>query len=536
MGELITCDYVVVGAGAAGCVLTEALSRDPRCRVVVLEAGGGDWSPLLHVPAGKVYTLGNPKYDWRYRTEPDPTRNDKVEVWPRGKVVGGSTAINGMFYVRGHPTDFDTWASLGNRGWAYEDVLPYFRQIETYAGGSPDFRGRDGRLRISDMPSPHRLSKLFVEAAAEAGIPKALDYNGPAQEGAALAQTTIHSGLRESASKAFLKVALKRPNVRLIKRASVEKINIVEGAAKSVDFTRGTQRRTVHADCEVLLCAGAIGSPHLLMLSGIGPAEHLKELGVEPKCDLRGVGENLQEHAGIWMTYGVRKDIRTANMDYNPLGILKNTLRYLLTRGGPAGSPTSQALAFLKTSSSEDIPDAQIHFMPMGYSMEKSSINVLGTPAMMAVPNISRPLSRGTIRLASNDPRDAPRVYPRLLENGNDVERLISACRIVREIFATGMFAGVVEEEIFPGPSVQTDAEWEATIREHLHPIYHIVGTCRMGQDDLAVVGDDLRVRGIQQLRVIDASIMPTITSGNTNAPTMMIAAKAADMIKRARN
>jgi choline dehydrogenase len=533
MNEIESCDYAIVGAGAAGCVLAEALSRNPKCSVIVLESGGQDTSPLIHIPAGKVWALGNPKFDWRYRTEPDPTRNNKVEVWPRGRVVGGSTSINGMFYVRGNPADFDAWSSLGNIGWSYKSVLPYFKEIEFYSGGDPMFRGREGKLTISDVPSPHRLSALFVEAAIEAGIPRTNDYNGPNQEGASLAQTTIHSGFRQSASKAFLKTALKRPNVRVITRAHVEKINILEATAQSLNYKRRNQSHTLHANREVLLCAGAVASPHLLMLSGIGSAEHLKEMGIEPVRDLRGVGKNLQEHCGVWIMQGVRESIRTANMDYNPLGILKHGLKYLLTRDGPVGTPTSQALAFVKSSASETIPDIQIHFMPMGYDITGSSIKVLKKPAMMAVPNVSNPQSRGMIRLASSEPHDAPRIYPRLLDDKNDIKRLISACKIVRKIFSTNTFADVSEEEIFPGQSVQTDEEWEAVLRQYVAPVFHIAGTCRMGQDDMSVVGHDLRVHGIKNLRVIDASIMPIITSGNTNAPTMMIAAKAADMIKQ---
>jgi len=524
-------DYVIVGAGAAGCVLAEALSRDTNCQVCVLEAGGSDWSPILHVPAGKVYALGNPKYDWRYQTEPDPSRNDKVDVWPRGKVVGGSTSINGLFYVRGNLSDFDHWASLGNDGWAYKDVLPYFKQIESYNGGEDEVRGRTGRLRITDVPAPHKLSSLFVDAACEVGIPRAADYNGSDQEGASLAQTTIHSGFRQSASKAFLEDALKRPNLTLITQAHVETVVMEAGTATGVTYrTRGKTKKLI-AEREVILCAGAVATPQLLMLSGIGPRDHLKDMGIETKVNLPGVGENLQEHCGIWIMQGVRTGIRTANMDYNLFGILKHGLRYVLTRGGQAATPTSQALAFIKTSPSEPVPDAQIHFMPMGYSIGDSAIKVLPTPAMMAVPNISRPKSRGSIRLASVDPHAPPRIFPRLLDHGEDMERLISACKIVRNIFATSVFSGVSEDELFPGPDVQTDRDWEHVLREHVGPVFHIAGTCKMGKDDMSVVGSDLRVRGVNNLRVVDASIMPTITSGNTNAPTMMIAAKAADMI-----
>ena len=455
MNDRVSFDYIIVGAGVAGCVLAEALSKDSNCHVCVLEAGGSDWSPILQIPPGKVFALGNPKFDWCYRTEPDPTRNNKVEVWPRGKVVGGSTSINGLFNVRGNPTDFDDWASLGNEGWAYEDVLPYFKQIESYDGGEEDYRGRNGRLRITDVPAPHMLSSLFVDAAYEAGIPRVADYNGCDQEGASLAQTTIHSGFRQSASRAFLRDALTRPNVTLITYAYVEAVNIDAGLMTGVTYRKRGETKRLIAEREVLLCAGAVATPQLLMLSGIGPRDHLEDMGIETMVDLPGVGENLQEHCGIWIMQGVRKGIRTANMDYNLFGILKHGLRYLLTRGGQVATPTSQALAFIKTRPTEHIPDAQIHFMPMGYSIGDNAIKVLPTPAMMAVPNVSCPKSRGSIRLSSRDPHVPPRIHPRLLDHEEDMQRLISACKIVRKIFSTSVFSG--------GPSV---SRWRALERE----------------------------------------------------------------------
>lgn len=532
MNSKLAYDFIIVGAGAAGCVLAESLSRDLSCQVCVLEAGGSDWSPVLQVPAGKVFALGNPKYDWRYQTEPDPTRNNKIDIWPRGKVVGGSTSINGLFYVRGHPSDFDHWESLGNEGWAYKNVLPYFKELESYGGGEDAYRGRDGKLHISDVPSPHELSSLFVDAANETGIPRVEDYNGSDQEGASLAQTTIQVGVRQSASRAFLREALKRPNVTLVTHAQVEKVAIESGVATGVAYRKRGKLQHLAVEREVILCAGAIATPQLLMLSGVGPRAHLDEMGVETKAHLPGVGENLQEHCGIWITHGVRKGIRTANTDYNILGVLKHGLAYVLTRDGQVATPTSQALAFVKTRPSEPIPDAQIHFMPMGYSISDSAIKVLPTPAMMAVPNVSRPKSRGKLLLASEDPLKPPRIYPRMLDHDDDVRRLTLACKSVRAIFAADAFSKIGTDEIFPGADIQTDAEWETLLRRHVGPVFHIVGTCKMGRDDMSVVDNELCVHGMSNLRIVDASIMPTITSGNTNAPTLMIAAKAADMIK----
>ncbi len=532
MAETSSWDYVVVGAGAAGCVLAEGLSRSRRYSVLVLEAGGRDWSPLHQIPAGKLFTLGNPRYDWRYRTEPDPSRDNRTEVWPRGKVVGGSTTINGLFYVRGNRSDFDRWAALGNRGWSYADVLPYFKAIETYGGqGDPAFRGTDGPLRISDMPAPHMLSERFVRAAEELGLGRARDYNGEAQDGAALAQTTIYRGFRQSAAKAFLHPAVRQGRVTLFTGASVQRIDIEAGLATGVTFAIGGGIRTAHARREVIVAAGAVGSPHLLMCSGIGPADQLRESKIDVVCNLPGVGQNLQEHAGIWIVQGVKAGIRTANMDYNPLGVLRQGLRYLTTRQGAIGTPTAQGVAFLRTTSDEDSPDVQIHFMPMGYKIDKSAIEVLKTPAMMAVPNVNRPESRGEIRLAPGDPHGPPLLFPRLLQSRRDIERLIAACRLIRRIFAAPAFSDVVADELFPGSAVQSDSAWERVLRERVGPVFHIVGTCKMGSDAKAVVDASLKVHGVARLRVADSSVMPIITSGNTNAPTLMIASKAAEMI-----
>jgi choline dehydrogenase len=530
--EALTYDFVIVGAGAAGSVLANRLAQHGGWTVLVVEAGGSDWSPLHHVPAGKLFTLGNPRYDWKLRTEPDPSRLDRTEIWPRGKVVGGSTTINGMFYVRGHPDDFDLWARLGNEGWAYMDVLPHFRSLESYEGdGDPAFRGFDGPLRISDVPSPHPLSRLFVRAAGETGIPVNADYNAGSNEGASLAQTTISRGFRQSAAKAFLHPACRTGRVRLETHALAERLVLEGTRVRGIEFLQRGRRITAYARREVLLCAGAIGSPSLLLRSGIGPAGELRDLGVDVRAHLPGVGKNLQEHAGVWLVQDVRPGIRTANMDYHPLGAARHTLRYLVTRRGPVGTPTAQALAFVKTSPSERVPDVQIHFMPMGYRFADSAIEVLKSPAVMAVPNVNRPDSRGELRLASPRAEDAPRIHARLLEARSDVDRMIAACRLIRRIFSAPSFADVVTGESFPGAAVQSDEHWERVLRERVAPIFHIAGTCKMGRDSMAVVAPDLRVHGFEGLRVADSSIMPVITSGNTNSPTLMIASRAAEMI-----
>ena len=534
MVNIGTYDFVIVGAGAAGSVLANRLGKEGPWSVLVLEAGGSDWSPMHLVPAGKLFTLGNPRYDWRFRTEPDPSRLDRSETWPRGKVVGGSTTINGLFYVRGNPDDFDLWARLGNEGWSYADVLPHFRDLESYAGqGDPAYRGTHGALRVSDVPSPHWLSDRFVQAAGETGIAANTDYNGQEQEGAALAQTTIHGGFRQSAARAFLHPARRSGRVRLESGALVDRIRFEGSRACGVEFLQAGQRKTVTARREIIVCAGAIGSPCLLMRSGIGPAAELSRLGIPATTRLPGVGKNLQEHAGIWIVQGVRSGIHTANMDYNALGVARQLLRYVMTRGGPVGTPTAQALAFVRTAPDERTPDVQIHFMPMGYRFVDSAMEILKTPAIMAVPSVNRPDSRGEITLSSTNPEDPPRIQPRLLEARRDVERLIAACRLVRRIFAAPSFTDVVTVESFPGPAIESDEQWESVLRERVAPIYHIAGTCKMGTDPHAVVSPDLTVHGVAGLRVADSSVMPVITSGNTNAPTLMIASRAAEMIVR---
>lgn len=530
--QIEVADFVVVGAGAAGCVLADKLSENGKYSVVVLEAGGMDSSPLVRIPAAVIFTAGNPKFDWCLASEPDPTRNNRTDAWPRGKIVGGSTSTNGQLYVRGQPSDFDHWADLGNKGWAYDDVLPYFKALECYSGIDPDnCRGRDGQLKVQGVRGPHKLSEAFVEAAAEAGIPQNPDYNGPRQFGAALVQATQNRGWRHSASRAFLHPHRNRKNLRLITGATAQRIEVVDSVACGIHYLKDSRPGYIAARKEVVLAAGAIASPQLLMLSGIGEKAHLQELGIGVKKDLPGVGKNLQEHAGVWIVKRVKDGIRTLNMDFGLQGALRHGPRFLLMGSGPIATPTAQAVAFIRSSPTQDNPDIQIHFTPLGYQIDGGEVALLDHPAMLCVVNVSNPESRGRISLAGADPSLAPKIEARLLDAPDDVKRLIDGCRIVRKIMSAPALGAHSLDETFPGEDVQTDQQWAELLRDAVGPVYHVVGTCKMGNDDSAVVDQQLRVHGISNLRVADASIMPTITSGNTNAPTMMIAAKAANDI-----
>jgi choline dehydrogenase len=520
-------DFVIVGAGSAGCVLANRLSADPRRRVLLLEAGGRDIHPFIHMPAGIAHLVHNRRINWHYATQPEPGLNGRSLYWPRGKVLGGSSSINAMCYVRGQPQDYDGWASSGAAGWSYRDVLPYFRKSERQQRGASQYHGDDGPLAVEDLRSRNPLTDIFVAAGAHAGLPLNDDFNGVRQEGVGYYQVTQQDGRRCSAAVAYLDPVRSRPNLQVETHCLVEQVLIDRGRALGVAYARAGRRHVVRCEGEVLLCAGAINSPQLLMLSGIGPAAHLGELGIRVALDLPGVGENLQDHLDVCTLY---KSTRAGTYDFNPLQELGVALRYWLQHRGPGVSNVAEAGAFVRSSQAHDgRPDIQLHFVPA--QLDDHGRKRLPGHGFTLHACYLQPQSRGRIRLCSDDARDAPLIFANYLQQSRDLAVLLEAVQLSRQILQAPPFDAWRGAEVFPGPHATGDAALIEFIRRKAETIYHPVGTCRMGSDAESVVDAAARVHGIVGLRVADASIMPTIVSGNTNAPTIMIAEKIADLV-----
>ncbi|MEM7253154.1 MAG: GMC family oxidoreductase N-terminal domain-containing protein [Pseudomonadota bacterium] len=529
MKEFGEFDYIVVGAGTAGCLLANRLSADPTVRVLLLEAGGRDNYVWIHVPIGYLYTMNNPRTDWCFSTEPEPGLNGRALAYPRGKVLGGCSSINGMIYMRGQADDYDHWRQLGNRGWGWDDVLPVFRQTEDFARGADELHGAGGEWRVEDPRIGWEVLDAWREAAAEVGIPKTDDFNRGSNEGCGYFQVNQRTGVRWNASKAFIKPIANRPNLQVQTHAQVERLLIEDKRGAGVCFRLGNELHGAKCRGEVILSSGAIGSPQLLKLSGVGPGDELRTHGVDVVHDLAGVGENLQDHLQLRCIYKV-SNVRTLNEWSGSLfNRAKMGLEYLLRRRGPLTMAPSQLGAFVRSNPSVATPNLQYHVQPL--SLDKFGEPLHSFPAITASVCNLRPQSRGQVALRSADPREAPRIQPNYLQASADQQVAVEAIRMTRRICGARAFAKYSPEEFLPGPMVESEDALTAAAGDIGTTIFHPVGTAKMGADDRAVVDDRLRVHGMAGLRVVDASVMPTITSGNTNSPTLMIAEKGAAMI-----
>ena len=522
-------DYIIIGAGSSGCVLANRLSESGEKSVLLIEAGVKDRAFGLKVPAGIGHAKTIEKNDWHYYSQPDPTRNNKTEHWLRGRVVGGSSSINGMMYVRGAASDYDRWAAMGNKGWAAKDVMPLFEAMECSDKKSPD-RGSRGPLCIKTVWGGHGTTDAFIAASRHAGFQFNPDYNGTIQEGVSYAELTQRGGLRCSAADAFLKPALQRKNLTLCVGALVHKLQIENQRVTSICYEQYDEIHNVRGR-KVVLCAGAINTPQLLMLSGVGDSEALSALGINPVINRPAVGMNLREHPICSFVFKMKAPTN------NPTEGLKQKLRFLrdyLLRGQGPISTVFEATAFLKTRKDELYPDIQLHFMPIGASKnELGGFSTAPYPAVTVSLNKSHPLSTGQIRLNSADPRDAPLIECRLLDNVEDIATLVRGAALVRRIMETMPMAELIAEEVAPGASCTDTQSLVDYIRNTTGIAYHPVGTCRMGSDEEAVVTPDLKVRGINNLWVADASIMPDLISGNTNAVCMMIGEKLGQLLRK---
>ncbi|MBS9719837.1 choline dehydrogenase [Tianweitania sp. BSSL-BM11] len=522
-------DFVIVGSGSAGSALAYRLSEDGKHSVVVIEFGGTDAGPLIQMPSALSIPMNMPFYDWGFKSEPEPHLGGRVLATPRGKVLGGSSSINGMVYVRGHARDFDHWSKSGAAGWAYADVLPYFKRMETSHGGENGWRGTDGPVHVQRGPRTNPLYKAFVEAGREAGFETTSDYNGSKQEGFGPMEQTIYKGRRWSAANAYLRPALKRPNVQVV-RGLARRVVIENGRATGVEITTRNQVQVVKARREVVLAASSINSPKLLMLSGIGPAAHLREHGIEVVADRPGVGQNLQDHLELYIQQESLKPVTLhSKLNWFSKGLIG--AQWLFLKSGLGTTNHFESAAFLRSKAGVEYPDIQYHFLPAAMRYDgKAAAKAHGFQAHVGP---MRSKSRGSVSLRSGDPLDKPRIIFNYMAHEEDWADFRHCIRLTREIFGQNAFKEFSGREISPGANVQSDEQLDAFIREHVESAYHPCGSCRMGRadDPHAVVDPETRVIGVQGLRVADSSIFPRVTNGNLNGPSMMTGEKAADHI-----
>ncbi len=523
-------DFIIIGAGSAGCALAYRLSEDPRNTVLVLEAGGTDKSMLIQMPAALSYPMNMGRYDWGFKSAPEPHLGGRQLAVPRGKVIGGSSSINGMVFVRGHRQDFNTWAQMGARGWSYDDVLPYFKRMETCSHGEDAYRGRTGPLKVGRGPGDGPLYEAFIQAGVEAGYARLDDYNGRSQEGFAPFDVTIDKGSRCSAARAYLAPARKRPNVRLITGALVDRILMDGGKAQSVIYRHKAGEKIATASREIIISASVINTPAILQRSGIGDSAQLQALGIAPAHHLPGVGQNLQDHLEVYVQRHCKQPV-TLYKHWGLLSRLRIGVQWLLAKSGPGATSHIEAGGFVRSGPNVDYPDIQFHFLPIAARYDgKASVDGHG---FQVHTGPMRSTSRGSVQIRSSNPRTPPGITFNYMSQPQDWVEFRRAIRLVRKIFSQPAFAPFVGDEITPGADQQSDAALDAFVREHVESAYHPCGTCRMGDasDPFAVVDPSAQVIGLEGLRVADSSIFPLITNGNINAPSIMVGEKIADHI-----
>ncbi len=532
---MTTYDYIIVGAGSAGCVLANRLSADPSVSVCLLEAGPPDSSPFIRVPIGIIAMMMSKVLNWQYFTAPQKHLNQRRLFWPRGKTLGGSSSSNAMVYTRGHAWDYDHWAELGNAGWSYAEVLPLFKRAENHERGADAYHGVGGPLNVAEQRSPNVLTDVYVKAAVQAGFVENKDFNGASQEGVSPYEVTQKNGERWSVARAYLKPILERHNLTVITEVRTTKVLLEGKRACGVAYVKARKTIEIKASKEVILSGGAINSPQLLMLSGIGPEKELKNHGIAVQHPLPGVGQNLQDHLDVLVVHRCTKPVSLGVSFGNALAQIKHLFNYIFYRKGPLTTNGAEGGGFVKSDPSQPIPDLQFHFAAVhlddhARNLSRAAFTMLGHGYSLHVCDL-RPKSRGYIGLKSADPLSDALIEPNYLSHPDDLKTLVKGVKLTRKVLAANAFDPYRGAEMFPGSQAQTDADLESFIRNKAGTIYHPVGTCKMGHDPMAVVDDTLKVHGMQGLRVVDASIMPTLVGGNTNAPTVMIAEKASDMI-----